>query len=427
MARPSMNHRPVPATPATGAFGRVAVVHDWLTTYAGSERVLAQILRIWPEADLYSVVDFLPDEHRDALLGKHARTSFIQRLPRARRSYRSYLPLMPIAVEQFDLSGYDLVISSSHAVAKGVITGPGQLHVSYVHSPIRYAWDLQHQYLDEARLSSGIKSAIARSLLHYMRIWDQRTAHGVDLFIANSAYIARRIRKVYGYPAKVIFPPVDVERFTPGTVREDFYLTASRFVPYKKIAVAVEAFAAMPTRRLVVIGDGPDFAKVKAIAPPNVTLLGYQPDDVLIDHMRRARAFVFVAEEDFGIVPVEAQACGAPVIAYGRGGALETVIGSGGRHERTGVFFARQSVEDIVDAIHRFEAAGPFDPFACRRNALRFSPERFRREMLDAVRAVYETTPLRGAEVAPQSVPVAADRGIAIDTEATASADAFAL
>ncbi|MFL9907841.1 glycosyltransferase family 4 protein [Paraburkholderia sp. RL17-337-BIB-A] len=406
MARPSLNQRLVTDRPATGPFGRVAVVHEWLTTYGGSERVLAQILRIWPEADLYSVVDFLAEEHRDALLGKHAITSFIQRLPRARRSYRTYLPLMPIAVEQFDLSGYDLVISSSHAVAKGVITGPGQLHVSYVHSPIRYAWDLQHQYLEEARLSSGIKSCIARSLLHYMRIWDQRTAHGVDLFIANSAYVARRIRKAYGYPAKVIFPPVDVARFTPGAVREDFYLTASRFVPYKKIALAVEAFAAMPTRRLVVIGDGPDFEKIRAIAPPNVVLLGYQPDDVLIDHMRRARAFVFVAEEDFGIVPVEAQACGTPVIAYGRGGALETVIDSDDRNVRTGLFFEHQSVEDIVDAVHRFEAAGPFDASACRRNALGFSPERFRKEMLDAVRAIHETTRLKGAEVARRPGPV---------------------
>jgi glycosyltransferase involved in cell wall biosynthesis len=404
MACPSMNHTPDSGTLTSGPFGRVAVVHDWLTTYAGSERVLAQILRIWPEADLYSIVDFLDDEHRAALLGKHATTSFIQRLPRARRSYRSYLPLMPIAVEQFDLSGYDLVISSSHAVAKGVITGPGQFHVSYVHSPIRYAWDLQHQYLDEARLSSGIRSGIARSLLHYIRIWDQRTAHGVDLFIANSAYVARRIRKAYGYPAKVIFPPVDVERFTPGAVRENFYLTASRFVPYKKIVLAVEAFAAMPTRRLVVIGDGPDFAKVKAIAPPNVTLLGYQPDDVLIDHMRRARAFVFVAEEDFGIVPVEAQACGLPVIAYGRGGALETIIDSPDPYERTGMFFARQRSEDIIDAIERFETAGPFDASACRRNALRFSPERFMREMLDAVRAVYKTSSPTGAKVAPQPV-----------------------
>ncbi|AWV05059.1 glycosyltransferase family 4 protein [Burkholderia sp. JP2-270] len=386
-----MNNRSTPiALAGERQFGRVAIVHDWLTTYAGSERVLAEIIRIWPHADLYSVVDFLPDQHRSALLGKHANTSFIQRLPRARRSYRTYLPLMPLAVEQFDLSGYDLVISSSHAVAKGVITGPNQLHVSYVHSPIRYAWDLQHQYLEEGGLQSGLKSVLARALLHYIRIWDQRTAHGVDHFIANSEYVARRIRKVYGRPATVIYPPVDVERFTPGTAREDFYLTASRFVPYKKISLVVEAFALMPERRLVVIGDGPDFAKVKSAAPPNVTLLGYQSNEVLVDFMRRARAFVFAAEEDFGIVPVEAQACGTPVIAYGRGGALETVIASADRSRRTGLFFAQQSVASVVDVIERFEAAGPFDDAVCRRNALRFSPERFRLEMFNAVRALYE-------------------------------------
>jgi len=383
-------------------FGKVAVVHDWLTTYAGAERVLEQILRIWPQADLFSVVDFFPDEHRAALLGKHATTSFIQHLPRAKRSYRSYLPLMPLAIEQFDLSGYDLVISSSHAVAKGVITGPAQLHISYVHSPIRYAWDLQHQYLDEAKLTRGIKSWLARSILHYMRIWDQRTAHGVDLFVANSDYVARRIRKVYGYGAKVVFPPVDVDRFTMGTQREAFYLTASRLVPYKKVNLIVEAFAAMPDRRLIVIGDGPDIGKVRAVASSNVTIMGYQSTDVLIDHMQRASAFVFAAEEDFGIVPLEAQACGAPVIALGRGGARETVIEGTDRGTRTGVFFPRQSVEDIVAAVDRFEAMGPFDPAACRRNALRFGPERFRSEFLEIVQeAAAQAVSTAGVAVSP--------------------------
>ncbi|KIP17246.1 glycosyl transferases group 1 family protein [Burkholderia sp. MSHR3999] len=405
MARPAMNNWSTPtALAGEGQFGRVAIVHDWLTTFAGSERVLAEITRIWPHSDLYSVVDFLPDEHRGVLLGKRAKTSFIQLLPRARQSYRTYLPLMPLAVEQFDLSGYDLVISSSHAVAKGVITGPNQLHVSYVHSPIRYAWDLQHQYLQEGGLQSGLKGALARALLHYIRIWDHRTAHGVDHFIANSDYVARRIRKVYGRAATVIYPPVDVERFTPGTARENFYLTASRLVPYKKISLVVEAFSLMPERRLVVIGDGPDFAKVKAAAPPNVTLLGYQSNEVLIDFMQRARAFVFAAEEDFGIVPVEAQACGTPVIAYGRGGALETVIASSDQSRRTGLFFAHQSTASIVDVIERFEAAGPFDGAACRRNALRFSPARFRREMFDAVRALYEPrTPVHMSDNPPQA------------------------
>ncbi|WP_205195468.1 MULTISPECIES: glycosyltransferase family 4 protein [unclassified Burkholderia] len=374
-----------PARAAGRRFGRVAVVHEWLTTYAGSEKVLEQILAIWPEADLYAVVDFLSDEDRRNLGGKQARTSFIQRLPRARSRYRAYLPLMPLAIEQFDMSGYDLVISSSHAVAKGILTGPDQLHVSYVHSPIRYAWDLQHRYLAESGLTSGLKGWLARSLLHYMRIWDQRTAHGVDAFVANSGFIARRIRKAYGYAATVVYPPVDIERFGLHAQKEAFYLSASRMVPYKRMPLLIEAFARTPWRRLVVIGDGPDFAKAQAIEAPNVTLLGYQPNDVLVSYMQRARAFVFAAEEDFGIAPVEAQACGTPVIAYGRGGALETVIESEDRQRRTGVFFHRQTVEDVIDAVERFEALGPFDPVACRANAQRFAAERFREAFAEVV------------------------------------------
>jgi glycosyltransferase involved in cell wall biosynthesis len=370
----------------SGPFGRVAIVHDWLVTYAGSERVLEQIIRIWPEADLFSIVDFFPEEHRAAALGgKRARTSFIQHLPRARSAFRNYLPLMPLAIEQFDLSAYDLVISSSHAVAKGIITGPNQIHVSYVHSPIRYAWDLQHQYLTQAGVAKGLKSWLARGVLHYMRIWDQRTAHGVDAFVANSSFVGRRIRKIYGADSTVVYPPVDVERFDLGMHREDFYLTASRMVPYKRIPLIVEAFASLPDKRLIVVGEGPDFARAKALAGPNVTLLGYQSTDVLIDLMKRARAFVFAAEEDFGITVVEAQACGAPVISYGRGGALETVIESQDPTYGTGLFFREQSIPAIVDAIARFEAHAPIRPEVCRGNAVRFTAERFRAEFLRVV------------------------------------------
>ncbi|CAB3758885.1 glycosyltransferase [Paraburkholderia humisilvae] len=371
-------------------YGRVAIVNDWLVTYAGSERVLEQIIAMWPEADLFSLVDFFPEADRDKLLGKRAKTSFIQHLPRARTAYRSYLPLMPLAIEQFDLSAYDLVISASHAVAKGIITGPDQVHVSYVHSPIRYAWDLQHEYLQQAGMTRGLKSWIARGVLHYVRMWDLRSVPGVDAFMANSGFIARRMRKTYGCDATVVYPPIDIERFVPGTRREDFYLTASRMVPYKRVPLLVEAFSKMPDKRLVVIGDGPEFERAKALAGPNVTLLGYQPGDLLIDYMQRARGFVFAAEEDFGLSVVEAQACGAPVIAYGRGGVLETVVESPDPMARTGVFYRQQSVESIVDAIARFEAHGPFHPEVCHRNALRFTPERFRREFRrvvdDAVR-----------------------------------------
>ncbi len=358
---------------------KVAVVHEWFVTYAGSEKVVEQILKIYPDADVFAVVDFLRDEDRGFLQGKRATTTFIQRLPGARKRYRSYLPLMPLAVEQLDLSSYDLVVSSSHAVAKGVITGPDQLHVSYVHSPMRYAWDMQHQYLAESGMERGLKGGIARAALHYLRQWDVRTANGVDAFIANSRFIARRINKVYRREADVIYPPVEVARFALKESKDDFYLTASRMVPYKKMPLIVEAFAKMPDKRLIVIGDGPEFAKVQAAAGPNVKLLGYQSDQVLVDHMQRAKAFVFAAEEDFGITPVEAQACGTPVIAFGRGGALETVLGEGSGADRTGSFFLEQTVDAIVEAVRDFDAlAEPVSAAACRRNAERFTPEAFR-------------------------------------------------
>lgn len=360
----------------------IAIVHDWLITYAGAERVLEQMLHCYPDADLFSVVDFLPSDKRGFVQNKAVSTSFIQRLPFARSKYRHYLPFMPLAVEQFDLSGYDIIISSSHAVAKGVLTGPDQLHLCYCHSPIRYAWDLQHQYLRESGLDRGLKSWLARWMLHRIRLWDVRTANGVDHFMANSYFIARRIQKIYRRQSTVIYPPVDIAAFTPNERKEEFYLTASRLVPYKRVDLIVEAFAAMPDKRLVVIGDGPEFAKIKAKAGANVELLGYQTSDVMRDHMQRARAFVFAAEEDFGIVPLEAQACGTPVIAYGKGGALETVrVTSRGLEEEnpTGVFFLEQSVPAIVDAVHRFEA-DKIKPGACRENAMRFSAERFRNE-----------------------------------------------
>lgn len=360
---------------------RVAIVHDWLVTYAGAEKVLEQLLMIYPDADLFSLVDFIDEDKRDFILNKSVTTSFIQKLPFARKKYRSYLPFMPLAIEQLDVSKYDIVISSSHAVAKGVITGPDQLHISYVHSPIRYAWDLQHQYLKEAGLNKGMKGWIAKAILHYIRNWDYRTANGVDYFVANSKFIARRIWKVYRREADVIYPPVDVSAFTFHDKKEDFYLTASRMVPYKKVDLIVEAFSQMPDKKLVVIGDGPDFNKVKAKAAANVELLGYQPFEVLRDYMQRAKAFVFAAEEDFGITPVEAQACGTPVIAYGKGGALETIRGYGQAEKPTGLFFEEQTVKSLVHAIQSFESISDDMKYEdCRENALRFSPERFRRE-----------------------------------------------
>ncbi len=360
---------------------KVAIVHDWLTVYAGAERVLEQILILFPGADLYSICDFVAPEDRSFLHGRTPRTTFIQHLPGAKRHYRQYLPLMPLAIEQLDLSGYDLVISSSHAVAKGVLTGPDQWHVSYVYTPMRYAWDLQHQYLRESKLDRGLKGWLARYMLHRLRIWDMRTAPGVDHVVASSAYIARRINKVYGRASTVITPPVDVAAFTMQTRKDAFYVTASRLVPYKRVDLIAQAFAAMPSRRLVIIGDGPERGKIEAIARgcPNIEMTGHASTEVMRDLMQRARAFVFAAEEDFGIAPLEAQACGTPVIALARGGALETVRDGTDGSEPTGVFFGTQDVGAIQDAVDTFERLdGSIRAQACRTNAERFSAATFR-------------------------------------------------
>lgn len=359
----------------------VGIVADWLVTFAGSEKVIAEFIKLYPDADIYSVVDFLSDESRKKFYGKEATTSFIQRLPFAKKKYQQYLPLMPLAIEQLDVTGHDIVLSSSHAVAKGVLTGPDQLHISYVHSPIRYAWDFQHQYLREAGLNKGLKGKLARWFLHKIRIWDYRTANGVDHFIANSQFIARRIKKVYGRDADVIYPPVDVERFTLQENKEDFYFTASRMVPYKRIDLIVEAFSQMPDKKLVVIGDGSEMAKIKSRAGSNIEILGYQPDDVMQDYMRRTRAFVFAAEEDFGITPVEAQASGTPVIAFGKGGVLETIRPYGERNA-TGVFFSEQTAESLINAVRHFDTIkDSILPKDCRENALKFSAQRFHDEL----------------------------------------------
>ncbi|MEB7875096.1 glycosyltransferase family 4 protein [Klebsiella oxytoca] len=359
----------------------VGIVADWLVTYAGSEKVIKEFIEVYPESDLYSIVDFLSSKDRSLFKGKSAITSFIQKLPAAKSKYHKYLPLMPLAIEQLDVSKHNVVLSSCHAVSKGVITGPDQLHICYVHSPIRYAWDLQHQYLKEAGLNKGLKGLLAKWLLHKIRIWDYRTANGVDHFIANSHFIARRIKKVYGRNSTVIYPPVDVNRFSLCEDKEDYYFTASRMVPYKRMDLIVEAFSLMPEKQLIVIGDGSEMDKIKSKATSNVKILGYQSNKVMQEHMQKAKAFVFAAEEDFGITPVEAQACGTPVIALGKGGSLETVRPYG-EDKPTGIFFEKQEVKSLIDAISVFESnIQAFIPNNCRDNALRFSVERFQNEI----------------------------------------------
>ncbi|MBC7784029.1 MAG: glycosyltransferase [Burkholderiales bacterium] len=351
---------------------RIAVVHDFLYTYAGAERVLEQILRLYPQADLFSLFDFLPASERGFIGNRTVKSSFIQRLPMARTKHRTYLPLMPLAIEQLDVSNYDLVISSSYVAAKGVITRPDQLHICYCHSPVRFAWDLQQQYLQQSQMTTGLKSVLARAILHYIRNWDTRSANGVDSYVTNSDFVSRRIQKVYRRSSTTIYPPVDTESYSLHPEKDDFYLTVSRMVPYKKIDLIVESFGRMPNRRLIVIGDGPEADKIKARASSNVRFMGYQPFEILRHYMQRARAFVFAAEEDFGIVPTEAQACGTPVIAFGRGGVTESVIPG-----VTGLFFDEQTVDSLVDAVTRFEASPEWSPHTIRRNAERFSTARF--------------------------------------------------
>ncbi|MCK5506131.1 MAG: glycosyltransferase family 4 protein [Thermodesulfovibrionia bacterium] len=364
---------------------KTAIIHEWLVNYAGSERVLEQIVKLFPDADLFCQVDFLPDSERGFILNKKAVTSFIQNLPLAEKKYRSYLPLMPFAVRRFDVSGYDVIISNSHSVAKGVRKNPGQVQICYCHTPMRYAWDLKEQYLKESGLNSGVKGPIVKFILNRIRNWDYNTAQQVDHFIANSYYIRDRIRRSYGRDAAVIYPPVDVDSFQLNENKDKYFLAVSRMVPYKKMDLIVESFseAGLP---LVVIGDGPDLEKVKNKAGKNIDFLGFQDGSVLKEYMQKARAFVFAAEEDFGIVPVEAQACGTPVIAFGKGGITETVIPyreaeGGDQPPPTGIFFEEQTPAALISAVKEFMTVeDKFDPYEIRKNAERFGIERFRKE-----------------------------------------------
>ncbi|APY08492.1 glycosyl transferase family 1 [Winogradskyella sp. J14-2] len=361
-----------------------ALIHDWYYINGGAEKVIHSFNNIWDDFNHYAIVDFLNYKDRAYILnGKTVNTSFIQNLPTARSNHRKFLQFFPYAIEQFDLSDYDLILSSSASVAKGVLTHQNQLHVCYCHSPMRYAWDLYHQYLKESNFGY-LKKIYAKRVLHKVRIWDVINSNRVDVFVANSNYISGRIKKIYNREAKVIYPPVDVQKFTLEKSKSDYYFTASRMVPYKKIELIVRAFNRMPSKKLIVAGAGPELKKIKAIAKENIELLGFIEDEILTRYMSEAKAFVFAAEEDFGIVPVEAQACGTPVIAYNKGGTNETVI-----NQKTGVLFNKQTEKEIIDAVTRFETL-EFSHELVRENALRFSKERFEKEMEDFVQCQYQ-------------------------------------
>ncbi len=364
---------------------KTALIYDWLIVQGGGEKVLKSI------CESFSAKIFTLIKDEASLKGTYfedveIKTSFIQKLPYSQRQYRKYLPLFPLAIEQFDLGQYDLILSSSHCVAKGVMTHAEQLHVCYCFTPMRYAWDLYHQYLDATKLRRGIKGICAKTFLHYLRMWDLSSSHRVDEYVGISKCISRRIEKIYGRKSVVIYPPVNTEFFSLYEKKENYYVTASRMVPYKKLDLIVDAFSKMPDKKLVVIGDGPEFAKVKSKAKSNTELVGYQNDDKLKDYLQRAKAFVFAAYEDFGIVPVEAQACGTPVIAFGKGGILETV-----EENKTGIFFEEQNISSIMNAVKQFEATQDcFEPRLIHEHAQKFNTRRFKDEYKQFVLQKYE-------------------------------------
>ena len=375
---------------------KVAIVQEWLVTVGGSDKVVKAILDVFPDADIYTLVAKKNVCDELGISWEKVHTSFIQKMPLGTKKHRAYLPLFPFAIEQFDLRGYDVVISSSHCVAKGVLTKADQLHICYCHSPIRYCWDMYNEYLEESHLDKGFKSWLVRLMLHPIRQFDAIAGNRVDYYISNSDYVGQRIRKTYRRKATTIHPNIDISNFELCNDKQEYYLASSRLVAYKKIDTIIEAFNQMPEKKLVVIGGGPNLETYRKLAKDNVTVMGYQPFDVLKDKMQHAKAFVFAADEDFGMIPIEAQSCGTPVIAYGHGGSLETVNGG-----KTGLFFYEQTPEAIVEAVNRFEAMGsqPFAPADCRQWAEGFSEERFKREIKEFVEEKYEDFKKNGINI----------------------------
>lgn len=361
---------------------RVVLVHDWLTGMRGGEKCLDALARRWPAARLLTLLH-KPGSVSPAIERLHIRPSRLNRLPRVDRYYRYLLPAMPFAAG-WRAADADLVVSFSHCVAKSARPPEGVPHVCYCFTPMRYAWHMRDSYFRKTGMMGRLKAAAIDTLLAALRDWDRRTADRVTHFVAISRTVQDRIRECYGRESVVIYPPVDTEFYTPAPVpakREDFYLVVSALAPYKRFDLAVEACRRLG-KRLVVIGSGQDAAKLRAAAGPGVEFLGWQPDRVIRDHLRRAKALLFPGEEDFGIVPLEAQACGCPVVAFGRGGATETVRGLGDGPDPTGVFFPEQTVEAVADGIERFEReADRFDPRATRRQALLFRQDRYESEL----------------------------------------------
>lgn len=359
---------------------KIAIVHEWLTILGGSEKIIILLNELYPEAPIHTFV-YDKGNMEQYFGGMEIRTSFIQNIPFAAKKYTSLLPLMPYAIEQFDFRGYDVVISSSTACAKGIITDADTLHICYCNTPMRYAWDLYHEYKNTL---GQPKRLFMAWYMKRMRLWDRLAADRVDCFIANSDNVARRVKKHYMRKSEVIYPPVDTKYYTPGGVVGDYYLVMSRLVSYKKIEVAIEAFN-NNGKKLIVIGDGPEKAKLQKIAKGTIEFKGRLSDEELLKYYRGCKAFIFPGEEDFGITPLEAQACGRPVIAYGKGGVLETVV-----NEKTGLYFNEQTANSMNQTIEKFEGMeDEFDSKAIRENAERFSNEIFKKEIDEYVSRAY--------------------------------------
>ena len=368
---------------------RIALIHDWLTGMRGGERCLEVFCELFPQAHLYTLLH-IPGSVSSSIEQMPIKTSFIQHLPFSKKAYRRYLPLFPMAIERFNLKEYDFILSCSHCVAKGIIPSPDALHVSYMLTPMRYAWDMYSEYFGEN------KKMIIPFFIHYLRMWDVTSSYRVDHFLCISKHVEHRIQKFYRREAEIIHPPVEVSRFRLANKKEDFFLIVSSFAPYKKIDSAIEAFNRLGYP-IKIIGSGPAEKRLKSMAASNVEFLGWQPDEVIADYYGKCRALIFPGEEDFGIVPLEAMACGNPVIAYGKGGALETIIAynqrNKGKEDPTGIFFYEHRVDALIDAIQRFgDIEKEFDPKAIRSYVLQWDREIFKEKIKNAI---FEKTGLR--------------------------------